>query len=435
LLQKFRALKTHQGFQKYLKNTSWMMAEQLLRLVSGIFVGAWVARYLGPESFGVFSYALAFSAIFITLAKLGLDTIAVKSIIEKPLDYPTILSTTFWLKIFSGTICLLIATSLAVLLGNDFKTVLYISIISAGIIFNSLEVIDFYFQSQILSKYTSISRILQLLFSTSLRIYFVYNQYDLIWFVSVVLLDQITIALALIWMYKKKGLKPFWKKFCKRTAQYFLKFSYPLILSAIMVMIYLKTDQIMLKKMLGDHAVGIYSAGSRLVEVLFFIPGLISTSLFPSLVNAYNQSEELFKKRLSLLLFSMFLLSFLVALTLSILSPWIIQVLYGNDFAETVSVLKLQAWSLVFSFMGIISSKWFIIKHLQKMTLYRTSFGAIINVVLNFILIPRFGVLGATYATLFSQFFASFFINFFHSKTRPLFYIQCNSLLPYKYLR
>jgi O-antigen/teichoic acid export membrane protein len=135
MLTKLKTLKNHTGFIRYFKNTSWMMAEQFLRIIAGLFVGIWVARYLGPEQFGLFSYALAFTAIFGGVAKLGLDGIMVRELIKHPEKTDTYLGTAFWLKILGAFLVMGIMAAIIPFTSNDATTNLFILIIAAGLVF------------------------------------------------------------------------------------------------------------------------------------------------------------------------------------------------------------------------------------------------------------------------------------------------------------
>ncbi|HYN55491.1 MAG TPA: oligosaccharide flippase family protein, partial [Methylotenera sp.] len=197
---------THQGFRRYFSNTSWMFGEQILRMIAGLLVGIWVARYLGPEQFGIFSYAIAFVSIFGVLAKLGLDGIMVRNLVTDPQKRDIYLGTAFWLKLFGAFITLGIMAFATLFTSNDHTTNLYIFIIASGIIFQSFEVVDFYFQSQVLSKFVSTCKIIQLVISSIAKIYLVITGADLFWFVVVTLIDQVTLALTLYIAYKSQKL-------------------------------------------------------------------------------------------------------------------------------------------------------------------------------------------------------------------------------------
>ena len=166
--------KTHQGFRRYLANTSWMFAEQMLRMVAGLLVGIWVARHLGPAQFGVFSYVIAFTALFGSLAKLGLDSIVVRDLVREPTLRDSYLGTAFWLKLVGALFMLGTIGIVVKLTSSDAITKLYIFIIASGTIFQSFEVVDFYFQSKVLSKFVSICKLIQLLISSILKLYLIF---------------------------------------------------------------------------------------------------------------------------------------------------------------------------------------------------------------------------------------------------------------------
>ena len=223
---------THEGFRRYFANTSWMFGEQVLRIIAGLFVGIWVARYLGPKQFGMFSYVTAFVAIFSTIAKLGLDGIVVRDLVNDPLKSNAYLGTAFWLKLFGGLIALGVIVFATLLTSNDHTTNLYIFIIASGIIFQSFEVVDFYFQSRVLSKFVSLCKMTQLLLSSLLKIYFVLTGADLFWFVVVSFIDQLSLAVTLYIAYKYQKNDNFYHHFDLGVAKNFLKFSWPMIFSS-----------------------------------------------------------------------------------------------------------------------------------------------------------------------------------------------------------
>ncbi len=212
-------------------------------------------------------------------------------------------------------------------------------------------------------------------------------------------------------------------------AKTLLKKSYPLILSGLTIIIYMRIDQIMLGQMIGDHAVGIYSAAIRISEMWYFIPMAISSSVNPSIFAAKKISESLYYDRILKLLRLLVLTSLVVAIPMTFLSESIIAMVFGNDYAAAGQVIEIHIWASLFVFMGVATSSWFIAEDLNHLSLIRTVIGAIINVSLNIFLIPQYGVVGAAIATVISQAFASFFSHTFHQKTRKLFLIQMKSLL------
>lgn len=411
-----------------------MFAEQILRLIAGLLVGIWVARYLGPGQFGVFSYAIAFAAIFSAIAKLGLDGIVVRDLVREPDQRDLYLGTAFWLKL-GGAIVMLGAVALAMqLTSTDSTTNLYILIIASGAIFQSFEVVDFYFQSRVLSKFVSICKMTQLLISSLLKLYFIVTGADLIWFVLVTLVDQLTLALSLYIAYRYQKLGSFYRHFDLMTARQLLKDSWPLIFSGLVVMIYMRIDQIMIKEMLGEREVGVYSAAVRVSEVWYFIPMIITASIFPSIVNAKKISQELYLQRLQKLSTLMTWLAIAVALPMTFLADSMVSLLYGHYYREAGVVLAIHIWGAVFVFLGVASGVFLTVENYTNKSLYRTVFGAISNVLLNLALIPLYGINGAAMATVLSQFIANFLYDFFDNSLRDLVVIKIKALFPVYYI-
>jgi len=414
---KIQNLLSHAGFRRYAANTSWLFAEQILRMIAGFLVGVWVARYLGPEKFGLFSYALAFVALFQGIAKLGLDGIIVRDLVKEPEKTLVYLGTSFWLKILGGAVAFLVIAVISYLTADNFETFLFINIVSAGLIFQSFEVIDFYYQATVQAKYISIRKIIQLILLSCIKIYLVLIKAGLIWFVVVTLFDAISLSIFTYVIYKKQGLPSFFKCFDRGLGRKLIKDGFPLLLSSIAVMVYMRIDQVMIKNMLGDREVGLYSASVKLVEIWYFIPMVITSSLFPAIINAKKISEKVYNDRLRKLFVSMIVLSFVISLKIAIFADYIVYFLYSESYKEASSILRISIWASIFVFIGVATSQWFLAENLQKLSLYRTIYGAIINVILNLFLIPIFGARGAALATVISYMIAGYLSLFWNKKT------------------
>jgi len=405
-----------------------MFGEQVLRILAGLFVGIYVARYLGPEQFGVYSYAAAFVALFGAIAKLGLDGIVVRDLVNHPDKRDIYLGTAFWLKLIGALLTLATLAIVVQFTSNDATTNLYIFIIASGLIFQSFEVVDSYFQFKVLSKYVSIAKLIQLALSSVLKLYFIFIQADLFWFVLVSLIDQISLAFSLAFAYWRQKIGSFFGRFSVGTAKAMLRNSWPLILSGIAVMLYMRIDQIMIKEMLGEREVGLYSAAVRLSEAWYFVPVIITTSLFPAIVNARKTDQELYNKRLQRLYSVIVWMAITIALPMTFLSNWVVELLYGVAYREAGPVLMIHIWAGVFVALGATSSSWLINENLQQIALYRTLSGAITNVILNLILIPNYGMVGAAIATVISYMIAGFVFDLFSNKTRRMFFMKIDAL-------
>jgi O-antigen/teichoic acid export membrane protein len=429
--RKLFALINNAGFKRYFLNTSWLFSEQLLRIFSSLLVGVWVARYLGPIQFGIFSYALAFTAIFAGIAKLGLDSILVRELLNQPEKQEFYLGTAFWLKMIGAFLVIGIVAAILPFTGNDVSTNLFILIISAGLLFQSFEVVEFYLQSQVLGKVVSICKVIQVAFSSVIKIYLLISEAELIHFVLITFFDTLSLAFSYFIAYKIMRAPSFYKHFDLKIAKKLIKDSWPLMFSALVVMIYMRIDQIMIKKILGEYEVGIFSAAVRLSEVFNFIPILIVSSFFPAILNAKKQSEELYKKRMQSLYTLMVCIAISIALPMTFLADWLIVFLFGDSYLEAGKVLVIHIWGSIFVFLGVASGNWFITENQQMLSFWRTFAGMLINVLFNFLLIPKYGLIGAAISTLIGQFVAAYLFDLFHIKTRLMFVMKTKSLTGY----
>jgi len=405
---------------KYFKNTSWLFAEKILRMIVGLFVGVWVARYLGPEQYGLLSYAQSFVGLFAAIATLGLDGIVVRELVKHERHNDDLIGTAFWLKVM-GAFGVLLFLGIAVqFTSNDHYTNILIFIIASATIFQSFNVVDMYFQSKVMSKYVVYANIISLFISSIVKIVLILNEAPLIAFAWVVLFDSFVLACGYVYFYIKNNVAFNIQHlaFKRKVAFSLLKDSWPLILSGIVISIYMKIDQVMIKEMLDSEAVGQYAVAVRLSEAWYFIPMVIASSLFPAIINAKKVSEALYYARLQKLYDLMVWLAIAIALPMTFLSDWIVNLLYGEQYDQAGSVLMIHIWAGIFVFMGVASSKWLISENLQIFSTINTTIGAIINILLNYILIKNIGIEGAAWATLISYFTAAYLSLFFWKKTR-----------------
>jgi len=434
MIKKLNQLKNHQGFMKYFKNTSWLFAEKILRMVVGLFVGIWVARYLGPEQFGLFSYAQSFVGLFVAIAGLGLDGIIVRELVKDESKRDALLGTAFRLKLI-GALLVLIALAIAVNLSQqDSLTTLLIFTIASATVFQSFNVIDFYFQAKVLSKYIVYANIISLLISSIVKIGLILNDAPLLYFAYSILFDSFILMCGFLYFYRyKKYLISLWF-FDKKLARSLLKDSWPLILSGLVIAIYMKIDQIMIKEMLSVEAVGQYAAAVRISETWYFIPMVVASSLFPAIINAKKQSEALYYARLQRLYDLMAWMAIAIALPMTFLSDWVVNLLYGEQYNQTGSVLMIHIWAGVFVFLGVVFGKYLTNENLTRTTFYRTSLGAVVNIILNYILIAKYGIKGAAIATLLAQFVANYGYDFFDRNLYGQLKMKTKSFLPIHYV-
>jgi len=419
------------GFRKYFANTSWLLGERILRMAISLFVGIYVARYLGPERFGLLSYALSFVWLFSSLASFGLDDILVRELVQRPEQRNNLLGTVFWLKVCGTAVMGIAIAAVLQFMAEDQRTSWMIVIIAFGFLFQATNVIEFYFQAQVQSKFTVRAQVVQLLITSLFKIYLVWNKAELVWFALALMLDQAVVAVLLLMIFHWKiEWFPFFS-FQWKHAKKLMVDAWPLIFTGMVVSVYMKIDQVMLKEMLDAKAVGVYASAVKLCEAWYFVPTAVMASLFPAVIEARKKSETVYDERIQKLYDLMVWGSVAIALPTTLLADWVIHILYGADFQEAADVLRLYIWAGVFVSLGVASSKWLVTENLQRYSFYRTVLGAILNVGCNLWLIPIYGIKGAAFATLVAQGTVAFVSLSFFSKTRKNYWTAVNSFNAY----
>lgn len=396
----------------------------------GVFVWAWMARYLGPTQFGLYNYALAVVGLFGVIAALGLDGVVVREIVHNPGSRHEILGTAFNLKLIGGLLALLLAVlSITLLRAGDTVILWLVGIIAAALVLKAFSVIDLWFQSQVESKFSVYVRSMAFIFTVIVIITLIINHAPLIAFASVNFIEAVLVALGLIVLYRVRGHHlATWKARTVR-AKALLRDSWPLVLSGLAIAVYMHTDQIMLGEMVDDRAVGIYSAATRLSNVWYFIPVAILSSVYPSFLQAKQSNEDLYRNLLQKIFNLLSLLAYIIAILVSLASFWLVAILFGDKYIDAAPILAIHVWAGLFVFFGVAREKWMITEGLTKFSFATTALGAGSNVLLNYCLIPIYGAVGAAISTLVSYSVAVLLSCTFYKRTRPIAFVMLKALV------
>jgi PST family polysaccharide transporter len=416
--------------RKIISNIGWLFADRVLRMGVGLIVGAWVARYLRPQQFGLYNYALAFVSLFSAIATLGLDQIVVRNIVREPSTKDEILGTAVVLRLFAGIVTLLLTTGTIVLLRpGDTLMHWLVGITAAGLIFQALDPIDFWFQSQVKSKYTVIAKNTTFIIFTLVKIVLIEMKASLLAFAWAGLAEIALGAgvLAIAYQFSGQNLRAWRVKL--RQSKRLLKESWPLIMAGLAIMIYISIDKIMLGQLANSEAVGIYSVATRLSELWVFLPAAIVPSVNPSIIEAKNVSESLYYERLQKVFNVMTSLAYSIAIPMTFLSKPIVVLLYGQNYESAGGVLAIHIWGQIFSFLGIAKSIWIVTEELTVYALVITSLGALMNILLNFWLIPIYSEAGSAIATVISYAFVDYVIFLIYSPFQKMGQLMTNALL------
>lgn len=416
-MKKLKALVNHQGFRKYLHNTSWLFVERILRMVVGLFVGVWIARYFGPEQYGLYNYAQSFVTLFAIIATLGLDSIVTRELIKDETQRDRLLGTAFFLKL-AGALMSFAALGIGILFtSNSPHANTLIFVIASATLFQSFNVIDFYFQSRVLSKYIVFANIVGFSLSSLIKIGLILFEAPLLAFAAVIVFDSVILSLGYVYFYKKQRFMLKLWRFDYPLARSLLRDSWPLILTGAVLMVQARIDQVMLKEMVGTKEVGYYSVAMRLIEALAFVPILLKNSLLPAIINAKQQSQELYEQRLGDFYRLNFLVFLLTAIPIFIFSEQIVVLLFGEAYQPAGFLLSLFAVRLFFANMGVARSVFILTENLYRFSFITMVIGTLTNITLNYVWIPQYAAVGALYATIVSFFVTTFLLDLFYSKT------------------
>jgi O-antigen/teichoic acid export membrane protein len=318
----------------------------------------------------------------------------------------------------------LILSSVVITITNPEDTLLHsiVILIALGYIIQSVDVIDFFFQSQLKAKWIAISRFTSLLAFGVLKLSFVHFQFSLTYFIWAQLGEMLTSGLFLCFFYRIEYGRIFQWQINPISARAMLRESMPILFAEIAIIIYMRIDQVMIGNMLGNGALGIFSAAVRLSEVWYMVPVVICSATFPSIVKAYTTNRLEYQQKMQGLYDLLIWLGILVSIVISVFASTIVRLIYGNQFTDSASILIIHTWTSVFVFMGFASNQQLVLERLTQISFYRTLFGLTGNVLFNLLLIPLWGAKGAAVSTLVAQALSNCLSNYFFKEARGIFW-------------
>lgn len=426
------------NLHKVLSNIVWLFADRIFAIGVAFFISVWVARYLGPSELGILKYVNAFVFLFSPLATLGTEAVVIRELVENPSEKNEIIGTAFFLRVICGCSAALLAILVVFLIPSENQNIrLFVSISSSVFLFKSFAIIDDWFQSQVESKYTVFSKNITLAVLSTLKIGLILYRAPFILFICLPVVEAIVYSVLLVVFYSQRSRRsPLSWKFHLDRAKYIFQESLPLLFTGIAVSLYLMADQVMLGQLAGNKAVGVYSVAVSLSEMWYMIPGIFSSSLYPSVIRLKKADKSLYDKRLQQYYDLMALMAYGVIICVLPTAHFIINLLYGSEYAASIQILYVHLWTCLFTFIGIAQSTWLTSEGLQKQNFIATALGAVLNILLNLVLIPRFEGLGAAIATLISYAGASYFFYLFFPETRENTLLMTKALLlPFRLLQ
>ena len=421
-------LQGHQTLKKVAKNVGWLTLDRILQLIVSVLIGIWVARYLGPSDFGLMNFAFAFAALLSPLIGLGIPTLLVRELLHNPCEKDKLIGTTFWVQVITSIFAMVVMNvSILLLRPNDFMSFLVVFVFSFNNLASSLDILTNWFDAKIESKNVVIARTVSMILSNLLKVFFILLGFPLIYFVAASVIDSILRGLFLLYYYLKDKQSITNWKFDFDLAKKLVSSSWPLILSGAMVIIYLKIDQVMIGLMMNDAQVGIYSVAVKFSEMFLFLPAALSVSLFPAIIASKKISQEVYYSRFQKLFDLMTWVPMTFVIPLFLFSNYIVVFLYGVEYALAGPALAISIWSAVATSVKFGVEKYLINENRTKIVFSNALIGAVLNIILNFLLIPTYGILGAALATVISYTASSYLGLLLYPSTRKIFFMLIKS--------
>ena len=422
-----------EGFKKYAGNVSWMFLGYVVRIGAKFLVGIYIARYLGAEDYGLYSYAMSFALTFEVLVKMGFRDVVIREIAGGEQDSSTVISTVLALKIGGALLAMLLTFVSSVIINAPYETTLVV-IASLFLLFETFDVLDYLFQSKVLAKYTVRASIISTAIASVIKFAFIVLELPLIYFVASFALETLLYSACLYFFFRKHfslRLRLRAKYLPSKMAIELLRDSWPLAVAMAVSTVNGSIDKVMVKNMLDSTALGYYAVGMRLYGSLSYVPFAICATLFPAIINARKQGGALYAQRMKELYMLMFWIATAGALTLVFFAEEVVIGLFTEEFRGAIKVLQISAYTMIPLFMGSALNKYLVAEKLTQINIIRSTAAVITNLGLNWLLIPHYGIEGAATATLVAGTMSVIIVPGFVSSTRQQIWwmIQGSSLI------
>lgn len=430
-----RYLERNTTLRKVVSNTSWLMVERLVTLGIRFVVGVWVVRYLGPENYGIYSYAISFIALFQTLSVLGLEKIVIRALSREGTEDDAVIATVFWLRLAGGILAYSVVFGLVAAVEDDWITKLAVLIVGGRFLFDTAQVFDYWFQARIQSRYAVYARSAATILGAGAQVVCILLGLPVLAFLIVHLGQTAVTAVGLYVAIRSVSEFDLKWTFRPPQAKRFLADSWPLIVASFSTLVYMKIDQIMIRHMVGQEAVGVYAAAVKLSELWHFVPGALTASVYPEIVRLREEETEAkYRVQMQRLYDLVAGYAYAVALPITFIAPWLVQFLFGAGYGESGMILRVHVWALLFMSLGLARSKWIVAENMTQLAMVASVIGAVTNVGLNLVLIPSYAGLGAAIATLVSYSAYAYFAMLLHERARVAFRQMSRALVvPLRY--
>jgi PST family polysaccharide transporter len=364
VLTTFRALLARLGqgtlLRRVVGNVLWQMSDKIARMAVGLIVGIWIARYLGPEDFGLLNFAIAFVALFTPFADLGLQAVVVRDLNKRPDDRLQIVASALALRLIGACVAFTLSMAAILWFRPDSGARLAVLAVVLSLLPQAWDVIDYDYQARMHARPVVVIRTVSLMTFAAIKIGMIAAGANVAAFALAITGEAALSALSMRVLFKAELPRFGVSRASAHEMRRLLESCWPLAVAAMSVVLYMRMDQVMLSKLVNDHAVGIFSAAVRVSESWYFVPMAITAAIAPALTAAHAQSGESYRRKMMLSMSAMFYLSICAAVLFTIWADEIIVLLFGANYAEASDVLVIHAWTGVFVCFGLGAGPWFV---------------------------------------------------------------------------
>ena len=401
---------------RFLRNSGWELGQQLYISILSFIVGLFIARYLGPDNFGVIGMVTSVFTFVTAISWLGFDSIIINELVMHGEQKDCIVSTVLISKTCITTALLPIVYFIVDWIYDDTVMNKVYLILGAAALFQVYEVFHWWLQSKMQFGLFAMIIIAVTTLTTGYQIFLIISKQNVYWFASVQMIQNLLLLIILFGYYLKKREKGHF--FSKNVFMHMISKGYHFIISSIAVTLYMQIDKLMIGKMLSSSDAGCYSAAVNISFVWQFIPIAIISAARPMLFEYKKNDEAVFMDYYKKLIVLISAVSIVICVGITVFAKYIILFLYGEAYLEAVPSLRISTWATAIAMLGVIRSIWILAYDLNKYDKVFTSVAAVINIVLNYFLILWMGIVGAALSTLISYFIEVFIVNYLFTQTR-----------------
>lgn len=386
------------GDRKIFQTVLSLGFENVVRILLSALASIVVSRYLGPESFGKYTYIMSVVLIFSPIINFSMNEVVVKKLVEKSLDEQSIFNTGFFLRGLLGLLgvvfCLLYC-----FYQEGVGIVFYlVSVYALFFFLKSFDIIEYFFIAKERIKEIAKRRTLIFICMNTLKVVFVFMERDWKWFVYISALEIFLVFILYIW----KSFKEPWFEFNANISGSLMvelfKESSPFFLITLMTILFIRVDHILIWEYLGNKQLGEYSIVVKWGELLNFLPLLLTSAFLPRII------EESKEARKPLALKNFFRLNLMASILITMfflfLGPTFIKVLYGESYQLAPGLIRIYSFQICLSFLYVALVRYLLVLERMKSAAFLYTLALILNISINLILIPRFGLVGAIVSSI-----------------------------------